>query len=71
MMLSVVELPPNVPQPNVIEQSSPVVIPQQPCAPGDRAIHRAHDGSRYGVAHQPREGLGCHRHVTRLPPLRP
>ena len=32
MTLSVVELPPNVPQPSVNEQSSPVVIPQQPCA---------------------------------------
>ena len=35
MTLSVVELPPNVPQPSVIEQASPVVIPQQPCAAGE------------------------------------
>jgi hypothetical protein len=31
--LSVEDVPPNVPQPSVMEQSSPVVIPQHPCAP--------------------------------------
>src|SRR5690349_15276979 len=33
--LSVVEFPPNVPQPSVNDGSSPVVAPQTPCAPGE------------------------------------
>ena len=32
---SVVELPPSVPHPNIIDCGRPVVMPQHPCAPGE------------------------------------